>query len=89
MITTPVFATNTARVIGHRQFRDLLEADLATGVRGGNKYRLIARIWWHLHGHNDLEGYEAFRTAQARRTFAQIHTDFDHALPPQWQAKRR
>ncbi len=68
-------------------FRDQLEADLATGVRGGNKFRLIARIWWHLHGHNDLEAYEAFRTAQARRTFAQLHADFDYTLPPQWQAK--
>ena len=68
-------------------FRDQLEADLATGVRGGNKFRLIARIWWHLHGHNDLAAYETFRTAQARRTFAQLHADFDHVLPTQWQAK--
>ena len=88
MITTTVFATNTARAIGTRTFTDQLEADLAVGVRGGNKFRLIARIWWPLHGHNDLAGYEAFRAQQARRTFAQIHADFDHALPPQWQAKR-
>ncbi|MFZ9619976.1 MAG: hypothetical protein ACO289_02135 [Prochlorococcaceae cyanobacterium] len=86
-ITTTVFATNTARAIGTRTFTDLLEADLATGVRGGNKYRLIARIWWHMNGHL-LEGYEAFRTAQAKRTFKQLHTDFDCYLPAQWQATR-
>lgn len=83
-ITTPVFGPRSTYAIGTRTFRDQLEADLATGVRGGNKHRLIARIWWHLHGHNDLAGYATFRAQQERRTFAQLHADFDHCLPPQW-----
>lgn len=87
VITQTVFATNSSRAIGTRTFPDLLEADLATGVRGGNKHRLIARIWWHMHGHQ-LEGYEAWRTAQARRTFKQLHDEFDCWLPAQWQATR-
>lgn len=82
--TRTIHQTNGTAVIGTVTYSDQLEADLATGVRGGNKFRLIARIWWGMHGHQ-LEGYAAFRTAQARRTFAQLHADFDQHLDPRWR----
>ena len=92
MITTTIHAPNSTTVIGARTFATQLDADLATGVRGGNKFRLIARIWWHMStgmasAHNEA-AYLAFRTQQARRTFAQLHADFDSYLPAQWQAAR-
>ena len=91
VITQTVYQTNGTAAIGTRQFPNQLEADLATGVRGGNKHRLIARIWWHQQGSlaaiNDEMAYFVFRTNQQRRTFAQLHADFDHLLPTQWQAK--
>ena len=69
MITQQIHQANGTTVIGTRQFRDQIEADLATGVRGGNKFRLIARIWWHkcetLAQVHDADAYLAFRTAQA------------------------
>jgi len=92
MITQTVFQTRGIRAIGTRTFATLLDADLATGVRGGNKHRLIARIWWHmgtdLAAISDEAAYLAFRTQQERRTFAQLHADFDSYLPTQWQATR-
>jgi hypothetical protein len=59
-------------------------------VRGGNKHRLIARIWWHLGRNlaqiNDEAAYLVFRTKNETRTFAQLHADFDYILPTQWRA---
>ena len=80
--TTTLIENPTATV-----FRTQLEADLQTGVRGGNKFRLLARIWWHMNGTRDDAGYQAFRAANAKRTFAQLHADFDHTLPAKYQAK--
>lgn len=66
-----------------------LEADLSTGVRGGNKYRLIARCWLASGCGADcgmsLDQYETFRTAWERETYARIHATFDAVLPARFR----
>lgn len=84
-ITQTIHQTCGTRTIGTRTFRNQLDADLATGVRGGNKARLIARIWWGMYGGFDTDGYEAFRAAQIKRTFAQLHADFDQHLDARYR----
>lgn len=69
-----------------------LEADLATGVRGGNKYRLIARCWvatrYGAECGLDVTDYDRFRTEWSRQTYAAIHLAFDHLLPLQYRADK-
>lgn len=71
-------------------FASQLEADLATGVRGGNKFRLIARCWVAARYGADCglaaDQYDRFRAAWSRQTFAAIHNAFDHILPAQYRA---
>ena len=73
-----------------RTFASQLEADLATGVRGGNKYRLIARCWvaagYGAECGLAADQYDRFRAQWERQTFAAIHQAFDHLLPVQFRA---
>lgn len=70
-------------------FATQLEADLATGVRGGNKARLVARCWVAIvnaPGPNEHIGtYEEFRAIWITKTFATLHQVFDHMLPVQFR----
>tara|TARA_Y100000004_G_C8748765_1_gene341447 strand:- start:232 stop:504 length:273 start_codon:yes stop_codon:yes gene_type:complete len=73
------------------EFKTQLEADLATGIRGGNKARLIARCFVaycdrYIHPCSDDE-YQKFRALWMKRTFAKIHEEFDHVLPVKYRAK--
>ncbi|MGA1013487.1 MAG: hypothetical protein ACO3RL_12370 [Vulcanococcus sp.] len=68
------------------EFATQLEADLATGVRGGNKFRLIARCWVAANGATGVATYEAFRAEWQDHTFAFIHVTFDHVLPAKYRA---
>lgn len=87
MITTLIRATNHTTVIGSREFEDQLQADLATGVRGGNKARLIARAWvYGAKEPHDIDAYLAFKASLIGNTFAQIHQAFDHVLPNHYRA---
>ena len=67
-------------------FATQLEADLATGVRGGNKFRLIARCWVASNGSTGVATYEAFRAAWQNQTFAKLHATFDHILPVEYRS---
>lgn len=70
-----------------------LEADLATGIRGGNKYRLIARCWvaarYGADCGMDATDYDRFRAEWGRQTFLKIHEAFDQLLPLQFRADTR
>ena len=70
-------------------YKTELEADLATGIRGGNKARLVARIYVALEneGKTRLYEYATFRAAYIKKTFAQLHEEFDFVLPVQYRAK--
>lgn len=67
-----------------------LEADLSTGVRGGNKFRLIARCWVAARYGADCglnaADYDRFRTEWSRKTYAALHQAFDNVLPAQYRA---
>jgi hypothetical protein len=62
-----------------------LEADLETGVRGGNKARLIARCYRFAGIPDD---YEQFRATWIKKTFVQIHEAFDAILPQRYRYYR-
>ena len=56
-------------------FKTQLEADLATGMRGGRKAKLIAKSWLAIHqGQSILEdyGYQSFRAKWMNRTIFDI-----------------
>ena len=61
---------------------DMLAADLRV-YRGGNKARLVARIYMALkaEGKTTLYGYENFRAAYTKQSFMKLHNEFDHVLP--------
>ena len=86
-VTRTAFPRNAAPVV--YTFETVLEADLATGIRGGNKYRLIARCWVAAgHGAEcglNADDYEQFRAAWEKQTFAKIHATFDHLLPTEYR----
>jgi hypothetical protein len=67
-----------------------LAADLSTGVRGGNKFRLIARCWVASRYGADCgmtaDQYETFRARWEKQTFARIHSTFDAVLPVQFRS---
>ena len=65
---------------------DLLANDLRV-YRGGNKARLVARIYMALkaEGKTTLYGYENFRAAYTKQSFQKLHTEFDHVLPMQFR----
>ncbi len=71
-------------------FATQLDADLATGVRGGNKFRLIARCWvaagFGAECGLTTDQYDHFRAQWERQTFDAIHQAFDHLLPRQFRA---
>ena len=73
------------------EFETQLEADLATGIRGGNKARLIARCFVAycdrcISPCSDTE-YQEFRAFWMKSTFARIHEEFDNVLPAKYRAK--
>lgn len=74
------------------KFATQLDADLSTGVRGGNKFRLVARCWVATnYGADcglDSNDYDRFRDEWSRQTFAKIHQAFDHVLPQQFRANK-
>jgi len=56
-------------------FKTQLEADLATGMRGGRKAKLIARIWIAIHqGQSSFQDsdYQSFRSKWMNRTMFDI-----------------
>lgn len=73
-------------------FDTQLEADLARGIRGGNKARLVARCYLAvLRGNNApyIEtAYAEFRDAMVKKTFHALHEQFDHILPAEFRTKQ-
>ena len=80
------------------KFESQLEADLSTAVRGGNKQRLVARVYTALINargmvgkpisvNEQIKAYEDFRAIWVKKTFAQIHEAFDYVLPEKYRAK--
>ena len=69
---------------------ELLKADLRV-YRGGNKARLIGRIYvaiWNAPGDNDhMDTYEEFRDRHIKWTFDKLHQVYDHMLPQQFRSK--
>jgi len=67
----------------------LLNNDLQVR-RGGNKARLVARIYTAIRnapGNNDyLETYEEFREVQIKWTFEKLHKVYDHMLPQEYRS---
>ncbi len=67
----------------------LLNNDLQVR-RGGNKARLVARIYTAIRnapGNNDyLETYEEFREVRIKWTFEKLHQVYDHMLPQEYRA---
>lgn len=67
----------------------LLNDDLQVR-RGGNKARLVARIYTAIRnapGNNDyLETYEEFREVRIKWTFEKLHKVYDHMLPQEYRA---
>jgi len=67
----------------------LLNSDLQVR-RGGNKARLVARIYTAIRnapGNNDyLETYEEFREVQIKWTFEKLHKVYDHMLPQEYRS---
>ena len=68
----------------------LLNNDLQVR-RGGNKARLVARIYTAIRnapGNDEhLETYEEFREVQIKWTFEKLHKVYDHMLPAEFRAK--
>ena len=68
----------------------LLNNDLQVR-RGGNKARLVARIYAAIRnapGNNDhLETYEQFREVRIKWTFEKLHKVYDHMLPQEHRSK--
>ena len=67
----------------------LLNDDLQVR-RGGNKARLVARIYTAIRnapGNNDyLQTYEEFREVQIKWTFEKLHKVYDHMLPQEYRS---
>lgn len=76
-------------------FKSQLEADLSTGVRGGNKARLVARCYVatckaidpSLAELTNAEAYNEFYKINAKKTFNKLHEEFDAVLPIEYRAK--
>jgi len=64
-----------------------LVADLAVR-RGGNKDRLVARIYVALQqeGKTQLGNYVDFNEAYRKQSFRKLHEQFDHVLPAEFRA---
>lgn len=81
--------TRAKELAGQFEFDTQLDADLATGVRGGNKARLIARCYVAMNERLGREcgpkAYVEFRAAWIKKTFAQLHDYFDQYLPAQYR----
>jgi len=79
---------HSTRIENHAQAQQVsydtqLDADLATGIRGGNKARLVARCYvacMQYEGMLSNPDYEAFRAAHIGKTFAKLHELFDQVL---------
>ena len=86
-ITRTAFPRNADPVVF--SFETQLDADLATGIRGGNKARLVARCWvatkYGAECGMNADDYDRFRTAWNKRTYQQIHQAFDHLLPQEFR----
>lgn len=84
------FTTNLIENTSATTFATQLEADLATGVRGGNKYRLIARCFVACQKAHLVKAaeYDEFRALWSKATFAKIHETFDQFLPAQYRADK-
>lgn len=87
-------ATFTTALVEHASasatFASQLEADLATGVRGGNKFRLIARCFVACQKAQLVKAdeYDEFRALWAKATYAKLHETFDQFLPQQFRADK-
>lgn len=92
--TAMTFTTTLVENTAATTFASQLEADLATGVRGGNKFRLVARCYVacqrNPHTTAPLSGmdYDQFRAVFAKKTFRQLHEIFDLFLPLQYRADK-
>lgn len=67
--------------------QSLLDSCLQTR-RGGNKERLVARIWVALNGQKS-EGFEEFLKTHKKMTFNGLHEQYDEHLPAQYRAEKK
>lgn len=90
-VTRTAYVPNGTTAVATYEFGTQLEADLATGIRGGNKFRLIARCWvaaaYGAQCGLTTDQYDRFRAQWERKTFGAIHRAFDHVLPRQFRAE--
>ena len=65
---------------------DLLAADLRD-YRGGDKARLVARIYMALKAdtRTNVYGYEHFRTAYMTQSLDELHREYDWVLPKEFR----
>ena len=66
-----------------------ISADIS--ARGGNKKRLIARIYFSLLNFDKVddnnEAYLLFQEEHSKKTFKQLHDQYDWALPAKFKSK--